>query len=202
MKIKYCILFLFLSIIILGQTHEDLIYKEKYKLKFDSIFIKSFGQEFFKKSVKYNQKQSFISVDTLDINSEDYLTTNNFFVNEENIKLLSKFNNKNYNITYMYYYTFQFLFKRFSFYQDIYRYDFSNNTEQLNFENKKILNYYDKLKNNVYLNPKKILKLAKSIGLKNICYQSLTEYSYYHKGEIIWVVKSCDDNKKITILDR
>ncbi|MCY0979407.1 hypothetical protein OUO26_18880 [Chryseobacterium sp. CY350] len=51
------------------------------------------------------------------------------------------------------------------------------------------------------MNPKKILKLAKSNGLKNICYQSLTEYSYYHKGEIIWVVKSCDDNKKITILE-
>ncbi|MCY0979406.1 hypothetical protein PGH12_04730 [Chryseobacterium wangxinyae] len=94
MKIKYCILFLFLSIIIFGQTDADIISKEKYKLKLESIFIKSFGQEFFKKSVKYNQKQSFISVDTLDINSEDYLTTNNFFVNEENIKLLSKFNNK------------------------------------------------------------------------------------------------------------
>ncbi|MEG0577540.1 MAG: hypothetical protein RR500_06735 [Bacilli bacterium] len=194
-------LIFFINITVFGQTNINLKNKEKYKLKYDSTFIKTFGKQFFEKNILYNKEQSFINVDTLDGNSENYVTTKDFYVNDRNIEFLSKFSGKNYNTTYMYFYTYNFLYKGYSFHQEIYRFDSVNNDKQFKFGNEQVLHYYEKIKKGEYLTPKRIHKIVKLRKIKNVCSQSITDYSLYNKNRTVWEIKDCSNTNKIKVIE-
>jgi len=196
LKIKYAILLFFVGIQIFSQNNIDI--SESYKLKYDSAFSKSFGKSFFKKNIKYSTNKYFLKIDTLDIDNEDNSNTENFFINKKNISVLSKFyNDKDRYFSSYGFYTYNFLYNGYSFYQSIYRFDFINNKEQFNFENQQILEYYKKIQNKEYINPKKVSKIVKSKMLKNICSQSLVN----NNTNTIWEIKDCSDNSTIKILE-
>ncbi|MCY0978664.1 hypothetical protein PGH12_04620 [Chryseobacterium wangxinyae] len=115
MKIKYCILFLFLSITIFSQDKIEL--KEQCRLQYDSIFKKSFGERFFKKNIKYYKNKSSINVLTNDPNNEQY---DNIFLNIENHSEIKKFMDKYPNFDYLEYYQYGFLYKGKPFHESTY----------------------------------------------------------------------------------
>lgn len=190
MKLKYYIILIFLGINLFSQSKINI--KEQCKLQYDSEFKNVFGDIFFKKNIKFNKEKHFLSIDTVDINSDEYDTFITFFVNKNNTRLLKKLSNGKY-FDYTDYYNYNFLYKGKTFYERTYRCEFTHRKEVNDFSNKEILEYYNKIKNKEYLSPKRALKIAKANGLKNICYQSLTSASFHNKNQDVWQIEDCSN---------
>ncbi|PZU05006.1 MAG: hypothetical protein DI622_19520 [Chryseobacterium sp.] len=190
MKIKYYIIpFFFLSINILSQ--DSISIKEQCRTKYDSIFKNYFGEKFFRKNIKYDKSQSFIDI-YLTNNIENDPEFKRIFLNVNNLSEIQK-NIKQYPKYYSDYYIYVFLYKGIIFHERTYTCETVNKKEYFDYENKLILNYYNKIKNKEYISPKKALKIAKINGLKNICYQSLTSVSFHNKNQDVWQIQDCSN---------
>ncbi|OCK52019.1 hypothetical protein BA768_13900 [Chryseobacterium sp. CBo1] len=197
-KIKYFVIILFITSKLLAQNKITDI--ELQKIKYDSSFVAFFGKSFFNKNIIYNQQQYFWKVDTLDVNSDDYNTSKSFYINKKNILLFKKKRKNNY-ISFLDFYTYNFLYNGYPFHQEIYRFDSVNNDKQFKFGNEQVLHYYEKIKKGEYLTPKRIHKIVKLKKIKNVCSQSITDYSLYNKNKTVWEIKDCSNTNKIKVIE-
>ncbi|MCY0978665.1 hypothetical protein PGH12_04625 [Chryseobacterium wangxinyae] len=199
MKIKYYILLVFFGINLFSQNKIDL--KEQCKLQYDSIFKDYFGEKFFKKNIRFDEEQYFLRVlDTVDVKSEDDDMFISFLVNKNNTEFLKKIYKAQY-FDYLDYYNYSFLYKGKPFSQMTYTCETVNKKEYSDYEYRFIMNYYNKIKNKEYISPRKALKIAKANGLKNICYQSLTNASFYNKNQDVWQIQDCSNEKRSKVIE-
>ncbi|MEG0577538.1 MAG: hypothetical protein RR500_06725 [Bacilli bacterium] len=172
--------------------------EQQCKSQHDSVFKDFFGDKFFTKNIMFDKEKYSLRVDTIDIDSDDFNTSKTIYLNMNNIELLDKlYHNKYFN--YYEYYKYSFLYRGKPFQQVTYTCEFINKKEQLDYENKEILDYYNKIKNKEYISPKKAVRIAKSNGLKNICYQSLTSASFYNRNQDVWQIQDCSSEKKAKV---
>ena len=190
MKRIYYIILTFVSINLLSQN--KIYTKEQCKLKHDSIFKNYFGEFFFKKNIKYNKEESYIDLYlTNDMkNDDDYKRIFLNINNDNDIKRYKKEYPKFYSSDY---YKYEFYYKGKVFYERIYTCELVNDKELSDLINREIFDYYNKIKNKVYLSPKKATRIAKVNGLKNICYQSLTSASFHNKNRDVWQIQDCSN---------
>ncbi|MEG0577541.1 MAG: hypothetical protein RR500_06740 [Bacilli bacterium] len=195
---KYYMLLIFVGVNFFSQNKINI--EQQCKSQHDSVFKDFFGDKFFTNNIRFDKDEYFLAADTTDINSDDFNTSKIIYLNMNNVKLLEKlYHNKNFN--YNEYYNYSFLYKGEPFQQITYTCEFINKKEKLDYGNKKIIDYYNKIKNKEYLSPQKAVRIAKANGLKNICYQSLTFASFYNRNQDVWQIQDCSSEKKTKVIE-